>query len=219
MFFARAYIVKKKRLIFNRHQKKENLASIFLLPILNNALEISDTHKENQQVLPVNTKTKSENYSSTKHFNATSIALTDANLSIKKIGAEFLQQENRQEISSNVVVSQAEIQDKYQDFLHQLSEEDHLKPILKSAKYDIQKQCISLHFYSLSEMRLVEKSKDKIVHFLRTQLHNSNITLNIQQHVEQDQTLKTSSFDLWRKILEENTEVKKFIEIFALQNN
>jgi hypothetical protein len=117
------------------------------------------------------------------------------------------------------VVSEAEIQDKYQDFLRQLSEEDHLKPVLKSAKYYIQKQCISLHFCSLSEMRLVEKSKDKIVHFLRTQLNNSNIILEIQQKVEQDQVSKTSSFDLWRKILEENTAVKKFIETFALQNH
>ena len=68
-------------------------------------------------------------------------------------------------------------------------------------------------------MRLVEKSKDKIVSFLRTQLNNSNIILDIQHDLQQDQAPETSSFDLWRKILQENTEVKKFIEIFGLENN
>ena len=219
MFSARTFAVKKKRLILNRHQKKRDFDPIFLLPILSVASKIIDAKEENQKVLPINTTIQPENNLSIKHFDNISRSLTDVNLSIKKIKAEFLEQKNQQQVSSNIVVNELEIENKYQDFIRKLPEEDHLKPILKSAKYQIQQQYISLCFFSLSEMRLVEKSKDKIVHFLRTQLNNSNIVLEIQQNLEQDQVPKINSFDLWRMILQENTEVKIFIDTFGLQNN
>ena len=219
MFSARTFAVKKKRLILNRHQKKRDFDSIFLLPILSVAFKVIDAKEENQKVLTINKTIQQENNLSIQHFDNTSRSLIDVNLSIKKINAEFLEQKNQQQISSNFVINELEIQDKYQEFICQLPEEDHLKSILKSAKYQIQQQYISLYFFSLSEIRLVEKYKDKIVHFLRTQLNNSNIILEIQQNLEQNQVSKINSFDLWRMILQENDEIKNFIDVFGLQNN